>query len=217
VGGVVGGATVAAVGARSSQPAPGADGSAKIAAERPRTLEARVEALERSVSVLRRDSRAARVVAAYGAALADDGDDADAAPSGSVVDDPVFEAAVRDVIEQIDTQRQSERRAARQERRQLAAKRWTDQLARDVRLNEAQKAKVAEIVVSFFESLRELREADGGPATRDEWRAHMTRLREQGEQRLAQVLDHRQMEQYRTLGDERRLGVSRRSWDRRQE
>jgi hypothetical protein len=122
----------------------------------PDILKRRVEALERAVSTLQREARAARMLSAYGSAAADDEGAADGGKT-KTVDDPVFEVAVRDIIEQVNSERSSERRTAR---RQANAERWTQRLAEQVALSEPQKARVMEIVGSFFEKLGQLRESE---------------------------------------------------------
>jgi hypothetical protein len=118
----------------------------------------------------------------------------------SVADDPVFEAAVRDVLERI----QQERAERRDERRTQVAQRWADQLAEKAALNDTQKASVRAIADDLAQKMRDLREADGGADPGRGWADQRNALRTQGEQRLSETLTARQMQVYRESGD---LGI----------
>jgi hypothetical protein len=176
-------------------------------------LEERLANLEQALRVLERRSSPLRSFQS-----ADAGSAASAAPGqrpeeeASVVDDPVFEAAVRDVIERAEIDRDNEREVRREDRRKQMATRWADDIAPRLSLNEQQKAKLLEVAQQFMSELGRLwGERDGGaPQSRTERRAEMQRLREQSEQKLRTILDPNQMRTYDSLGEEDKLGFPRR-------
>jgi hypothetical protein len=177
-------------------------------------LEERLATLEQALRVLeRRRSSPLRSLPSV-----DAGSAATTAPGQrpgeetSVVDDPVFEAAVRDVIERAEIDRDNEREVRREDRRKQMATRWADDIAPRLSLNEQQKAKLLEVAQQFMSELGRLwGERDGGaPQSRTERRAEMQRLREQSEQKLRTILDPNQMRTYDSLGEEDKLGFPRR-------
>lgn len=96
-----------------------------------------------------------------GAPTLESEEDDDAHP----VDDPVFEAAVRDVVDQVEGEQQAARRA-RQQRRMKA---WTgetaDEIAEVLELDDAQRARVQKVMQEHVEKIMELRDRpipDGG-------------------------------------------------------
>jgi hypothetical protein len=215
IGGVTGAsvALFAASGSPKNAPrsasAPGAD-RGESSGDAP--LEERLANLEQALRVLERRSSPLRSLQG-----ADAGNTASAAPGQrpeetSVVDDPVFEAAVRDVIERAEIDRDNEREVRREDRRKQMATRWADDIAPRLNLNEQQKAKLLEVAQQFMSELGRLwGERDGGaPQSRTERRAEMQRLRQQSEQKLRTILDPNQMRTYESLGDEDKLGFPRR-------
>lgn len=154
-----------------------------------RELSAQVAALQAEVARLRQQRTASGSTRPQIEAAAQPGD----APARPVVDDPVFEAAVRAVMDRA----QQERAGEREERRAQASQRWADRLAEQAELSDAQKAKALTIAQELAEKLRDLREADAGPASAQAFRAQRDALRTQSEQRLAEVLSAHQMEVYR--------------------
>lgn len=175
-------------------------------------LDDRVARLERSVQALGlRDSMAraaAKAAAAPSDAATAKAPVADVAP---IVDNPVFEAAVRDVLDRAEQERNLERESQRAEWRKQASEEWANGLTEKLRLTDMQKAKALAVATSFWEKLRDLRQGDAGPAlNRQELRARMDELRGAAEAELGQVLSASQMNSYRELDEASRLG-SRRS------
>ena len=115
----------------------------------------------------------------------------------SAVDDPVFEAAVRDVLDQIETERTLERKERRTERMRAAADRVFERLAPELSLNEGQKQKVLAILREHFESMVEDRPADGGFA--GSGRERMRERRAKLDQKLGEVLSEPQLKRMREL------------------
>lgn len=204
VGGVAGG-----VAGRYSAPAPKAKATTTAAAEPSDTsdLARKVEQLERTVATLERERRVTRAALARNAQA---GDDMAGAPDGGArsgsIDDPVFETAVRDIMDQIDDERREERRARMEERRKQAADRWAGWLGGELGLNDAQKQKVADIVRDYFQQMQAMRNSDAGPMSRSEWRDKSRELRAKSEEKLGQVLDPQQMDKYKNLEDDQKIG-----------
>lgn len=164
-------------------------------------LDGRLAALERSVRAL--SLRDSMLQAAKPAASGGKEGHVDVAP---IVDNPVFEAAVRDVMERAELERSEERDAERVERRRQASETWASQLSEKLQLTDQQRAKAAAISLSFTEKLRGLRQPDGSELPRDQRRARMAELRTAAEAELAKVLSPAQMNGYRELEDAQRLG-----------
>jgi hypothetical protein len=175
-------------------------------------LDERVARLERSVQALGlRDSMA------RAAAKADDAPSETAAAKpptpdvAPVIDSPVFEAAVRDVLDRAEQERNVERESQRAEWRKQASEEWANGLTEKLHLTDMQKAKALAVATTFWEKLRDLRQADAGPPlSRQELRARLDELRNAAEAELGQVLSTSQMNGYRELDEASRLG-SRRS------
>ncbi|MBK8994699.1 MAG: hypothetical protein IPM35_02965 [Myxococcales bacterium] len=203
IGGVAGGAVV-----RMTTRTPGpATSAAREPGAAPDTsdLEKRVAELERNSSRADRTRRIERAAAQAAPA----GDEPAAAPGSGrpSIDDPVFETAVRDIIDQIAEERREERDARRTDRQKRLAESYAGELGTELGLSDVQKQKVAEVVQQYFEDLRAMRESDAGPGSRDDWRERARAERQKAEGKLAQVLDPAQMEKYKALDDDKKLGA----------
>jgi hypothetical protein len=165
----------------------------------------RIAQLEKAVATLERERKMTRLAVAYGSAMGA-AEDAGAPPS-SVVDDPVFQAAVRDVMDQRETEKRDERKTERDERRKKGVERWTNQLATTLGLTDAQKQKVTAAMQGYFEDMRALRESDNPPDSPSEWRQKMDELRKKREGELAQALTPEQKQKYDALEDDDKLGA----------
>jgi uncharacterized small protein (DUF1192 family) len=157
-----------------------------------RELAAQVAALQAEVTRLRQQRAASGAARPQVEAATPPGDAPAARP---VVDDPVFEAAVRAVMDRA----QQERAGEREERRAQATQRWADRLAEQAELTDAQKVKALAIAQELTDKVRELRDADAGSS--QAFRAQRDALRAQSEQRLGEVLSARQMEIYRASAE----------------
>lgn len=165
----------------------------------------RIAQLEKAVATLERERKMTRLAVAYGSAM---GAAQDAgAPASSVVDDPVFQAAVRDVMDQRETEKRDERKTERDERRKKGVERWTNQLATTLALTDAQKQKVAAAMQGYFEDMRALRESDNPPDSPAEWRQKMEELRKKREGEVTQALTPDQKQKYDALEDDDKLGA----------
>jgi hypothetical protein len=157
-----------------------------------RDLSAKVSALEAQVTRLEQQRKVATLRPTQVAAAS-----ADAPQGRSVTDDPVFEAAVRDVMDKM----QQERSKERDERRQQAAQHWADQLGEKLELTDKQKAGVLGVADDVMDKMREMREAAPGAGPGPGWRDQRNTLIAQGEQRLGEVLSAHQMEVYKESPD----------------
>ena len=110
------------------------------------------------------------------------------------------------MMSQVEDEKREERRARMAERRKEAADRWAGWLSSELGLTDAQKGKVAEVVKSYFEALQAMRQSDGGPVSRDDWRQKARELRVKSEKELGQVLDPAQMKKYEGLEDDQKIG-----------
>jgi hypothetical protein len=204
LGGVVGGGAV-----RLTAPSPKA--VRPIASAEPESTgessdtETRIAQLERSVATLERERKLLKLAAAYGSAVGAAADGG--APPSSVVDDPVFQAAVRDVMDQVETEKRDERKTEREERRRKMADRFSDGLATTLGLSDAQKQKVAAAVQAYFEDMRALRDSENPPQSPSEWRQKMDELQKKRESELTQALTPEQKQKYDALDAEDKLGA----------
>jgi hypothetical protein len=134
---------------------------------------------------------------------------APASPSAAVVDDPVFEAAVRDVVQRVEDEHSAEHEAQLAEQRQAAAGRWANGLSDKLHLDDQQKMRVAEVAHDFYDRVSQaLAIPDGGaPPSPNERRATVRTLRTQSEQKLGQILDPSQLASYDKLDDDDKLSV----------
>lgn len=169
-------------------------------------LIARVRSLEQRVSLL---------TAALGQAQregAADGAEPGSELSKADVADPVFEAAVRDILDRVNDERREQRTERTRQRAQYGAQRVTDHLTQELGLTEQQKQELLEIFKAHFEKLASLRDEDAAdaPATPGEWRARMTELRQTTDAKLEGTLTPAQLEKYRNLDTSEFFGGPRR-------
>lgn len=173
------------------------------------SVEARVASLERSLRALVVKDGVARAAPPVGSSAAQAAD-APVANVAPIVDSPVFEAAVRDVMDRAEQERSLERETQRAEWRKRTAEEWGGKLGEKLRLTEIQKTKATAIAQSFWDRLRELRQTDAGPAlSREEWRERVATLRKTSEAELAKILDHSQLTSYGELDEADKLGSPR--------
>lgn len=172
-------------------------------------LRARVDSLNRRVSLLTFAQEHRSPTTAD-----DNRQDAGRETPEKSVDDPVFEAAVRDVIDQVDEERDAQRDARRAERRTEWTKRWIVSLGDQLALRPDQAARIEAIVGEHVEAMRALRNSDGdaGPVLRSEWRRRVKEISDQSEQKLGSVLDPSQKAKYDALDEADKLGG--RGWGR---
>ena len=122
------------------------------------------------------------------------------------MDDPVFEAAVRDVLDQVRVEQRSQRDTERETRRRESVTRWSGGLQPKLRLSDGQRQRIERIAEDYFAELRKLRDSDDRPQSRDEWRTKMQTLREQSNAKIGGLLDPSQRRDYQALDAEEQLG-----------
>lgn len=165
-------------------------------------LRGRLASLERRVSLL-------TAAMARGEAPAE-GEAAGTSPREADVADPVFEAAVLDIMdrerERADGERETRRAELRTERRQ----RISDDLAGKLGLDDPQKARIGELITAHFDALRALRSDDNPerPVTPREWRERAAQLDQVLQQGLAEVLTPKQLAAYQALDPDDQIGGS---------
>lgn len=208
VGGIVGGGLVwIVVGhdstakrhAISAEPSPSSAGG-PVAADGT-DVDARLARLERRSAAAQALGEVARAMNAHGG----DGGIAKFSPSDVKADNPVFELAVRSVLDRVEWEKGEERKVEQQNQRAERAKSMSDYLAQKLSLSGDQKAGVERVFTESMEALRSLREPpDGGraPQSRDEWRQAMNAVRTQTDQKIAQVLSPAQMQSYQALQEQ---------------
>lgn len=167
-------------------------------------LIARVESLERAVRALERRPALPRP----------SGSASSPPPSAkqkALVDDPVFEAAVADVMERVAAQRSSERDVRREERRAQQLDRWATELGEKLKLTPAQRSSVVEIRSQMMAEMQRSFEGDAGAElSREQRRARSESIRSAAEAKLARALDSRQLAAYEALDPDLKLFRARR-------
>jgi hypothetical protein len=201
LGGAVGGFVVSQLAAPRAGPNVMPEPPVKSATTHDAPLETRMLALEEKVARLSRRPPGVALPAPTGAGPHDAGTGGPA----PVIDDPVFEVAVRDIVDRVEEERSSARDVRRDEQRRRMSETWVADLGLELSLTEAQKSKVTEIVTEMFERLRDLRNLDAGTVRRSERVARMRAVSEDAEKKLAGVLDQTQLTAYRALDDDLRL------------
>jgi hypothetical protein len=191
VGGAVGRYTAPAPSHARATAQPDVQADLAAAVERVDTLERRLAAVERA-GALAPLRVAAKPVAAPVEADADEPPAPKTARPAST--DPVFQAAVRDTVEQLD----EERRTARHERS-------VTRLSGKIAMNDDQRERAVAILDGLSASLRDLRE--GGED--DPGGARMDALRAKGESMFVELLDHDQRTKYDALDEGDKLTARR--------
>jgi hypothetical protein len=179
-------------------------------------LENRIAALEHGMSRQQTFSKLSQLAQNTRGRSKDSDDEtdgeADDSKSKSGIDDPVFEAAVRDVLARAETERREERQARREQRSRQRAEAWSQDLTQRLSLTEEQRGKLEQLALDYYQKVRERWQAraedgaDAGVVTWQERRQQVQALRQQYDQRLGEVLDRDQMEKYEALEPESRLG-----------
>lgn len=174
------------------------------------SVDERLDSLERSLRTLALNGSVARAAAPPVGTAPRDAGSAPVADVAPIVDNPVFEAAVRDVMDRAEQERNLEREAQRAEWRKRTADEWGAKLGEKLRLTELQKSKATEIAQTFWDRFHEPRPGDAGaPPSRQAWRERAAALRQTAEAELAKILDSSQLTTYGELDDADKLGSPR--------
>ena len=220
LGGVAGGFLVSRSTASAvKSPRPEAGPVAVVDPMEVEDLDRRVAALESLAARQQAATRLSAYAARSGAQRRSDrmgaaGAESSSSSGAAAVDSPVFEAAVRDVVDRVQGEREQEREQQRQQRRDAAVGAWSEELGTKLALTDAQRQKVRDLALAFHDEVREMwtRGADAGAAPSWQNRRESAQsLRESYEAKLGELLDGRQMREYEALGDEYRLGMGMRS------
>ncbi len=213
VGGVVGALltlTLVRGNASSADTRPHAEPPTQVAQPTQAPTDERIASLERTLRAMTLKDSVARAVAPATGASTTGAERLPVADVAPIVDNPVFEAAVRDVMDRAEQERNLERETQRAEGRKRAAEEWSNNLGEKLRLTEAQKTKVTQVAQTFWDSLRDQRQGDAGPPpTRQERRNQVAALRQTAEAELAKILDHSQFTTYTELDEADKLGSAR--------
>jgi hypothetical protein len=165
----------------------------------------RLESVEQAVRALQ--ARSASGLQAPSAGSSTEGEAAAPAAGAAApaVGDPVFEAAVLDVVERAEEDRDSQRDVRRSERARQQAEHWSQELTERLTLSPAQAAKLVEIRTQLAAELRERRETPGQFVPREQRRAERDALRDSAERQLREVLRPDQLARYDELDSKLKL------------
>lgn len=213
VGGVAGALitiTLVRGNASSADTRPRAEPLAQVSQPIQAPADERIASLERALRALTLKDSVTRAATAAAGASANGAERPPLADVAPIVDNPVFEAAVRDVMDRAEQERNLERETQRAEGRKRAAEEWGNTLGEKLRLTEPQKTKVTQIAQTFWDRLRDQLQSDAGPPpTRQERRNQVAALRQTAEAELAKILDHSQFTAYTELDESDKLGAAR--------
>jgi hypothetical protein len=184
-------------------PATAADKSAE------KDLRVRVRSLEQRVSLLTAALAKNGLEAPQGA-----GQEGDAAEEADVAS-PVFEAAVRDILDRVDEEQREERQSRRGARVEEGARDISADLGTKLGLSPEQQRKLQEITKQHLATLAAMRDEapENRPKTMEEWRARRDAQKKQTDDALRQLLTPEQMHAYEALPEDERIGTSR-PWSR---
>ncbi len=137
----------------------------------------------------------------------DDDDDGRLLPEGaSDVADPVFEAAVLDIMDREVERKAEEQDTWRKELQVERSKRFASELGKQLTLATQEQEKIAQIITEHFESFRALRDSPDRPVTRREWTEKSAELQAALEQRMKEALSPAQYQIYQELPPEDKIG-----------
>lgn len=173
---------------------------------------ARITQLERRVATLQ--------VLQQRLALDRQGNDAERAPAGDVatsdpnaldVADPVFEAAVADIIDRDIERRRTERREERQQQREQEIERSVSQLSQALSLAPTQRSELLRLLNDHHAKVSELREnAEPNVDNRVNLRASFDALARATEESVMRVMSPQQANTYRALPRNEQIDLGRR-------
>jgi hypothetical protein len=170
----------------------------------------RIAALERRVALL------TAALARGDASLAKDQPEVDGALKEVDVADPVFEAAVLDIMDRESERKDGERETRRADLVAQHGKRLSSELTETLGLAAEQQAEIARVVTEHFEKFRALRsdEAPDRPITRRDWQKRTEELNQVAQSELQKILTPAQFEQYQKLDPDDQIGFG---WGRGRE
>jgi len=199
IGGIAGASVTRLLGPPSAPPAHSAQATKLEPETAPAdaTLSARVDALERSMRALEQRMEPVLRAIAISASANNAEDKPRAKEPSSLIGDPVFEAAVLDVMERAREVRSTERDRRRQEQ----VEQWATQLTDRLGLSPSQRASLLEIRAGAAADMQSLYSRDAGVQL-DQRPARLESIRGEAEKKLSRILDSRQLAEYDKLGPE---------------
>ncbi|HXS16665.1 MAG TPA: hypothetical protein VN764_05735 [Polyangiaceae bacterium] len=134
-------------------------------------------------------------------------------PSATDVADPVFEAAVLDILDRDRTRKDEEKVTWQKQLQAERGKRYAGELVDKLGLSSTQQTEIAKIVEGHFEQLRAMRsdESPEQPTTRKEWRAARDKMNQALDDQLKAVMSADQFEKYQALDPDDQIGFGRRN------
>lgn len=175
-------------------------------------LGARVIELERRVAKMQ--SLIQRLVLGQRSGAEEPNEKSEPSPGASAeldIADPVFEAAVADIIERDIERRKAERQEKRRQKREQELQASVAQLTKTLELRPDQQSQVSDLLASHWDKLSELRDDAAPNLTREERRSKIGQLVGATEEALSRIFDSRQQESYRALPDKQKLKLGGRS------
>lgn len=159
----------------------------------------RIAALEHRVSLL-----TAALARGQSELVEDDSEDDSGVLDAVDVADPVFEAAVLDIMDREEERRDDERESRREDLVAERGRRLSSELTDSLGLSEAQQQRIAQVVADHFNGFRDLRsdDAPNRPITQRDWRERMEELNQKAASDLRGVLSPEQFEKYEQLAPE---------------
>lgn len=212
--GAVAGAGSAALVARGDDEKPGASrktqATERVSAEKPAStsdeLAARVVELERRVSTMQ--SLMQRLVLGQRAEAEDDSTNGKPAGSGELdIADPVFEAAVADIIERDMDRRRAERQEKRRQQRGQEISTSVAELAQTLNLAPQQASQLTALLNEHWDELWQVRENPGPNLSREERRAKIDALVNATDAKFMQILNPRQAQEYSKLPNKQKIKI----------
>jgi hypothetical protein len=210
IGGIAGGLLVWLL-TPSTRPPRQATSPGYSDAENRGDVEARIDELERQMSLLRRRAAAREALAAFikAAQTQEDKDSTGDTSLKTAIDpgNPRFEEAVRGVMDVLRQEEKLARETRRVLRREARARTLTQLLAEELRLTESQQQEVERIFADQYARYRELRRAareqGRDPLTPRQKKDRKERIKQQieseTERLLDEVLDKDQLELFRRI------------------
>lgn len=147
----------------------------------------------------------------------DDSDDHDVVDlkTGDSTDvaDPVFEAAVLDIVDRERERKDEEQVVWRKKLQDERGRRLAGELTSSLQLNPQQETEIAQAVADYFDQMRVLRDSESPdqPVTRKERREQRDKMNQAADEKLKQILSPEQFQKYETLDPDEQLGFGRRS------
>lgn len=153
-----------------------------------------------------------------GADMKDTIDAADEGTQFSDVADPVFEAAVLDIMDREQERKEGERETFRTELRAKRGQQFADRLTETLSLRADQREEIAQAITKYFETMHEMRndESPDRPVTRKEWRERMEALNAENDKAFERILDADQLSAYQALDEDEKVSFGR-GWGRGRE